>query len=312
MVDEYVYGRVERISPEAPVPVVVKKSRELFPGGAGNVARNLQALGAQVCLAGVVGDDEGARYLKKYFYDSGMKQEQIALSHIKGRPTTRKTRIIAERQQLCRLDEEIPEALSWEELREVRSYIHGCHQEIGAIIFSDYDKGLIIPELIAESVELCRQSACLIAVDPQVRHFDYYKKVDLLTPNHHEAGLYLGRRLEGLRAIEMAGPEILARLEAHRLLITRGAEGMSLFEREIVAAAPVYHKAQHFPTRAREVFDVTGAGDTVIAIATLALAAQASIEEAIALANAGAGRVVAHIGAACVQAQDLLQEFSYS
>ena len=301
MVDEYVYGQVERISPEAPVPVVLYRKRVLLPGGAGNVVCNLHRLGAQVYLAGIVGEDEEARALKESLVNLGLKPEQIGLETIKGRPTTQKTRILAGRQQVCRIDREEKSPLSFDALQGIRNYIKQHIDQSAALIFSDYDKGLIIPELIAETLSLGRKAKCMIAVDPQVRHFDYYRKVDLLSPNHHEAGSYLGQKLVTEEALENAGPEILKRLDAGLLLITRGAKGISLFEKG-------KRGARYFPTQAREVFDVTGAGDTVISIFTLALCAQASLETAVQLANAGAGQVVRHLGAATLNPQELLRE----
>ncbi len=298
MLDEYVHGQVERISPEAPVPVVLQEKTRIFPGGAGNVVCNLHALGAQVYLVGVVGKDEGATYLSDTFAKLGLRKEQIGLVPIENRPTTRKTRIMAAKQQICRLDQEVHSPLSYTELGEVRTYIQKNIKEMSAIIFSDYDKGLIIPELIAETVALGKDCGCLIAVDPQVTHFDYYRDVDLLTPNHHEAGRYLGRKLVEQETIHGAGPVILERLQARLLLLTRGEKGMTLFERD-------NDQIRDFPTQAQEVFDVTGAGDTVISIFTLALAAEASLEQAVHLSNAGAGIVVGHIGAATVSPEEL-------
>ena len=307
MVDTYIHGEVERISPEAPVPVVLEKKRTLFPGGAGNVVCNLQKLGAKVYLAGIVGEDKGGEALKKYFLDLGLKPEQIGLQSIQGRPTTQKTRILADRQQICRIDQEVKSPMDFQALAELRGYIkkhiegEDNKKEGPAIIFSDYDKGLIIPELIEETLRIGRKRECLIAVDPQVRHFDYYRGVDLLTPNHHEAGSYLGQKLITDESLEKAGPKILESLDANVLLITRGEKGMSLFKRN-------QKEACHFPTQAREVFDVTGAGDTVISIFTLALSAQASLETAVHLANAGAGQVVRRVGAAALSQEELLRE----
>ena len=300
MLDEYIFGKVERISPEAPVPIIHQNQHKVFPGGAGNVVSNLHALEAQVYLTGALGQDEGAKYLENYFYKMNLSKKQIGLCRVPNRPTTRKTRIIAERQQVCRIDQEIKNPFDLEELREIRKYIKDNISDMSALIFSDYDKGLITPQFIQETVALAKASNCLVAVDPQVTHFDYYKGVDLLTPNHHEAGGYLKKELVDEKVISESGPEILKKLEARLLLLTRGPKGMSLFEKD-------KKEVKHFPTQAREVFDVTGAGDTVISIFTLALISGASLEKASLLANAGAGLVVGKLGAGTVKKEELLQ-----
>ncbi len=301
MLDEYIYGQVERISPEAPVPIVLQKKFSTLPGGAGNVVRNLYDLGAQVYFAGIVGEDAGAEYLRKFFRDLGLSSEQIGLFAIKGRPTTRKTRIFGGHQQICRLDQEVNTPLSFSALEDVRRYIRKNIKDMSALIFSDYDKGLIIPELISEVVELGKKANCLISVDPQITHFEYYRGVDILTPNHHEAGGYLGCKLVDDDSVRVNAPKILDLLDAKTLLLTRGEKGMSLFQKDS-------QELHHFPTKAREVFDVTGAGDTVISLFTLALTAGASLEEGVELANTGAGLVVAHIGVATVHIDELLSE----
>ncbi len=301
MIDEYIYGHVERISPEAPVPVVLQERVSIFPGGAGNVVRNLSSLGAQVYIAGIVGNDTGSEILKDYFLNLGIPKEHMTFLKTPNRPTTRKTRIIADRQQLCRVDQEINTPINADELSEIQNSILKIVPEMQALIFSDYDKGLIQPELIANTVKMAQKTNCFIAVDPQVTHFDYYKDVDVLTPNHHEAGRYLGFKLNDEESINKAGPQILKQLNAKMLLLTRGEKGMTLFEQDKKGF-------RHFPTRAREVFDVTGAGDTVISVFTLAIVAGAEVGEAIHLANTAAGLVVSHIGTATVNVKELLEQ----
>lgn len=298
MLDEYLIGSVERISPEAPVPVVLEEDVRLVPGGAGNVVRNLRSLNARVYLLGLVGKDEGASILKDQFAAMGVNSDHQNLLSVDFRPTTRKTRIMAGTHQMLRLDREnntpIPADLEDQIIAGVRSVI----KEIKAIIISDYDKGLITPRVINETVRLAREYNVYISVDPQVTHFDYYRQVDILTPNHHEAGRLLGRRLEDDASVYAAGLEILQRLEAQALIITRGDRGMSLF-------CAGSDEVQNFPTMAREVFDVTGAGDTVIAVFSLARAAGASNETAVMLSNRAAGLVVAHVGATTVSPDEL-------
>ena len=299
MLDEYIYGNVERISPEAPVPVVLQEKVKIFPGGAGNVVSNLKSLNAEVYVVGVVGKDDGANILKKNFENLGLKKEHFGLYETDNRPTTRKTRIIAERQQLCRVDNEITNPLPIEIISKILEYIKSLVPKMNAIIFSDYDKGLIQELLISETVKIAKKTNCFIAVDPQVTHFNYYKDVDVLTPNHHEAGRYLGYKLIDEENIIKGGEQILENLNAKMLLLTRGEKGMTLFKQN----NKVY---KHFPTLAREVFDVTGAGDTVISVFTLAVCSGAEIEKAIEMANVAAGIVVGHIGTATVTAKEIL------
>ena len=297
MLDEYVHGTVERISPEAPVPVVVERSSNHVPGGAGNVVRNLRALGAQVSVAGTVGSDEAGLRLREMLTELGC--DTAGLARLEGRPTTRKTRIIAARQQVCRLDREDLRPLETGDREALRASLRRQAGELSAVIISDYDKGVVIRELIEECVALARKHDFFLAVDPQVTHFEHYRGVGVLTPNHHEAGRYLGRRLDSDEEVARGGAEILDRLKAGQLLITRGEKGMTLFRSDRPGC-------EHFPTMAREVFDVTGAGDTVISVFTLAVAAGASLEEAVFLSNRAAGLVVAHVGAATVTTDDLL------
>lgn len=299
MVDEYVNGSVERISPEAPVPVVLEREVRTVPGGAGNVVRNLRSLGARVALAGIVGKDEAADILRADFDRLGLTPEDTAgLIAVAGRPTTRKTRIMAGQQQIVRLDRESEGTLPPESQAQILDYIERVAPSVQAIILSDYDKGVIRPDVIQKTVEVSRRHNCFIAVDPQVTHFEDYKDVGVLTPNHHEAGRYLKRKLVDDDAVRVGGLEILESLRAKMLLITRGEKGITLFQAG-------QNSAENFPTMAREVFDVTGAGDTVISVFTMAIAAGASAQDAVRLSNLAAGLVVAHLGAATVTVAEL-------
>ena len=228
MLDEYIYGNVERISPEAPVPVVLQEKVKIFPGGAGNVVSNLKSLNAEVYVVGVVGKDDGANILKKNFENIGLKKEHFGLYETDNRPTTRKTRIIAERQQLCRVDNEITNPLPIEIITKILENIKSLVPKMNAIILSDYDKGLIQELLISETVKIAKKTNCFIAVDPQVTHFNYYKDVDVLTPNHHEAGRYLGYKLIDEEKIIKGGEQILENLNAKMLLLTRGEKGYDI------------------------------------------------------------------------------------
>ena len=296
MLDEYVYGRVERISPEAPVPVVEVQKRHRLPGGAGNVVGNLASLGARPLLAGVTGQDPEGDELKHLLSSLSASPEDICLVDTPERPTTCKTRVIAEHQQVCRMDREDKSPLPDKYPEQILDFVRKRSGDFGGIIFSDYDKGVVTRELIEETTAMARKNGVFVAVDPQVTHFGYYREVDVLTPNHHEAGRFLGRELTSDAAVEEGGREILERLDARMLLLTRGEKGMALFESS---------GCRHFPTFAREVYDVTGAGDTVISLFTLAMVCGATPEEATLLSNQGAGLVVAKMGAATLSVDEL-------
>lgn len=298
MLDEYLFGNVERISPEAPVPVVEERRVRRIPGGAGNVVCNLRSLSAGVYACGVVGRDDDGRRLCSEMTDLGVPAADLHLIELEGRPTTRKTRIIAGTQQICRVDREDRSPLPPQAREQLMHLLDRIVPESDAIVLSDYDKGVVLPDIIEHATSLAQKSGIPVTVDPQVTHFAQYRGVDILTPNHHEAGRFLGRRLISDTEVEQGGHEILDRLQAKSVLITRGEKGMSLVTRD---------RVRHVPTVAREVFDVTGAGDTVISVLTLALAAGADIDTAVELSNFAAGLVVARVGVATVTPEDLLQ-----
>ena len=249
-------------------------------------------------------EGEGAKHgpyvEEKDLIELGVDQGRILFEKL-DRPTTRKTRIFAANQQVCRLDLEDRSPI---QSATVNTLMHRLDQALGesaAIILSDYDKGVIVPELIDRIVQRAAQQSAYVAVDPQVTHFSQYKNVDILTPNHHEAGRFLLRELKTDEAVEAGGKEILERLNCKSLLITRGEKGMSLIEPD---------RTRHFPTVATEVFDVTGAGDTVISVFTLVMASGGTLEEAVHLSNFAAGLVIRRIGAATVTAEELLDAAS--
>lgn len=296
MLDEYIFGRVERISPEAPVPVVEEKNRNWVPGGAGNVVSNLRSLNAQVIACGVIGTDLEAIKLKEKLYSLGLEKENLQLIELNDRPTTRKTRILAGNQQICRLDLENHNPIDNKIRSQILKNIESIISSVSAVVLSDYDKGVIGPDLINEVVKLSNQHKIPVTVDPQITHFGAYQNVFILTPNHHEVGRFLGRKLSSDQEIEQAGVELLERLHCNHVLITRGEKGMTLI-------SP--NRVKHVPTVAREVFDVTGAGDTVISVLTLALASNMDLDYSVELSNFGAGIVVGRIGAATLMPQDL-------
>jgi D-beta-D-heptose 7-phosphate kinase/D-beta-D-heptose 1-phosphate adenosyltransferase len=296
MLDEFIWGRVRRISPEAPVPVVEIARQTLALGGAGNVASNLRALGAHPVTLGVTGDDPEAERLRLAFHELGIGDECLVADP--SRPTTLKTRIIAHNQQVVRADRESRAPLGPE---AEASLIQSFRREIetaDAVVVSDYGKGLLTPTVLASALSVARERKAPVCLDPKSRDFAGYQPVTIITPNMQEAVEAAGTSIEGEGAVIESGLKILASIRCDAVLITRGEEGMTLFTRE--------GGAMHIPTVAREVYDVTGAGDTVIATLGLALVAGASYLEAAVLANHAAGVVVGKVGTATVTREELL------
>jgi len=295
MLDEFIWGRVRRISPEAPVPVVEVDRQSMALGGAGNVVSNLVSLGASPVPIAVIGDDIGADRLRAAFDELGVEIEGVIVD--RARPTTVKTRIIAHNQQVVRADREnrapitsnIEDAIVEGFVREIES--------ADAVVVSDYGKGLLTPSVLARTLEAALKRDLIVCVDPKMRSFVHYQPVTVITPNHQEAAEASGIVIDDELGLVEAGRQLLRSLDCRAVLITRGEEGMSLFTDDAVT---------HIPTVAREVFDVTGAGDTVIATLALALASGAFFEEAAILANHAAGVVVAKLGTASVTRDELL------
>jgi D-beta-D-heptose 7-phosphate kinase/D-beta-D-heptose 1-phosphate adenosyltransferase len=297
MLDRFVWGRVSRISPEAPVPVVEVEREEHHLGGAANVARNLSSLGARVLLLGVVGEDEAGRLLRGALAERGLSDE--TLLDDRSRRTTVKTRILAQGQQVVRADWESTHDLEGEVESRAREALKSVVPRSKALVLSDYSKGTLTPALIAEAIELARRNGVPVLVDPKLRRYRLYRRVALLTPNTSEAERFTGLAIHSEGDLEDAARAILRELECAAVLITRGEQGMSLFER---GRSPV-----HIPTAAREVFDVSGAGDTVVGTAALALATGLSLPLAAELANRAAGIVVGKLGTATVLPEELEQ-----
>jgi D-beta-D-heptose 7-phosphate kinase/D-beta-D-heptose 1-phosphate adenosyltransferase len=290
MLDRYIWGAVSRISPEAPVPVVEVEKDSLCLGGAGNVAQNLHSLGATPLLTGVVGNDPEGRWIR----DKAAGSQGIFVD--RSRPTTVKTRIIAHHQQVVRVDFEKKGTLAAG--MEEKIVDHLRLQEYDGLLISDYNKGIVYPSLMAKTLSLAEERRIPVFVDPKVSHFRLFSPVTLIAPNHFEAEKVVGHDCRSEAEVEQAGAEILSLISSRYLIIKRGEQGMAVFERG--------RKPIHIPTVAREVFDVTGAGDTVIAAASLALLCGATIREAALIANAAAGIVVAKIGTATATPQELL------
>lgn len=302
MLDEYLFGKVERISPEAPVPVVEINSTRLLLGGAANVAANIRALGDTPLLMGTVGEDDASVKLSQL-----LKKKQISSEYIlndPGRQTTIKTRIIANSQQVVRADRENRHNLDPAVRNRMMDRFMKLVDDIDAVIISDYGKGVIAPEILEPIISVCNEKKKFIAVDPKDTNFHRYIKVSLITPNHHEAGFAYGHRIINESDLYAVGEGLLDKLEARAILITRGAEGMSLFTRDT--------EPTHIPTFARQVYDVTGAGDAVIAIFVSAVCAGADLVEAAVIANAGAGYTVGMVGTSTVTLEALKNELAHN
>lgn len=290
ILDRYIWGRVERISPEAPVPIVDVEEDTFMLGGSANVANNIVSLGGDATVTGVVGKDRAGDVLRDLLAEKGI--DFIAFED--KRPTTAKTRVIAHNQQVVRFDKEGRHALDKNILSELLIFLRKAIPQHDAVIISDYKKGVISKILIKEVLKIAGNK--LVALDPKVGHFHLYKGVSLITPNILEASDGSGIKIKDEKTLIKAGKRLLKRIRCKAVLITMGEKGMCLFEKD---------KVTHIPTFARKVYDVTGAGDTVIATFTLSYASGASIQESAIIANHAAGIVVAEIGTAVATPQAL-------
>jgi rfaE bifunctional protein kinase chain/domain len=292
MIDEYIEGVVERISPEAPVPVVEAREITVRPGGAANVVANLLALGAQVTAAGVVGSDQAGEELKELLKKYGALTELLLTDS--SRPTTRKTRIVASSQQLLRVDWESREEVSREIEEELLSFLLDSYKGYDAVIVSDYGKGVVTPQLFKYTGKIRKHTPVL--VDPKETNFPIYREVTTMTPNVKETYQAVGLKPEDNEKAERAGKELIEKFSLEFAVITRSEKGISVVTRD---------EARHIPTRAKQVFDVTGAGDTVISAFTLAMVSGADPFTAAEVANLAAGIVVGKLGTATVTLEEL-------
>ncbi len=298
MLDHYIWGQVSRISPEAPVPVVQVTRENLLLGGSTNVVNNIHSLGGTVIVCGVIGNDDPGRQLTHMLREQGIHTDGLIVEH--SRPTTIKTRVIAHNQQVVRFDREAKTGIEKETHQQIYAYVKQQVKDgLDAIVVSDYCKGVVTKDLVRDIVTLAKKHKVLVSVDPKISHFGIYRGVTILTPNTKEASLGSKIDIDDEKSLLRAGKQLLGRLKCSAVLITRGEHGMSLFERGTIT---------HIPTVAREVYDVTGAGDTVISTLTLAMAAGASLGDAARLSNFAAGIVVGIVGTATVQPEELKQK----
>ncbi|MDR0307546.1 MAG: D-glycero-beta-D-manno-heptose-7-phosphate kinase [Chitinispirillales bacterium] len=302
MIDEYMWGEVKRISPEAPVPVVDVESVSRKLGGAANVIQNLRKLNVKPFLISIYGSDDNGRLLRKMIDELDCSSDGLLESA--ERPTTIKTRIIARNQQVVRADREVTTNLSAKEYEGVWNLFIKNVDSVRGVIISDYGKGVISQPVIGKIIETCVSKNMFIAIDPKERHFDLYKGVSVITPNLKEAHTMLGLSSSHNSSdedIQAIGWKLVEQLSLPYLLITLSERGMGLFQRE----GKVY---SHLPTAARKVFDVTGAGDTVISVFSAAVVSGATPLEAAFLANRAAGITVGQLGTASVNQEELIAD----
>lgn len=295
MLDEFIWGEVRRISPEAPVPVVEVKRESWHLGGAGNVISNLLELGAQAVPIGIIGDDEAGKLLNRKFAACGAMTDGLIIDA--SRPTTRKTRIVAHSQQMVRADREDRSPINAEIEARVLAAFNLQLRDAEAVIISDYDKGLLTPHLLESLIAATHAQGKIVCLDPKIKNFLSYRQVDVITPNQPEAERASGIEITDGASLIAAAHRIRETLDCVNVLITRGEHGMSLLDSQ--------NGMTHIPTVAREVYDVTGAGDTVIATLTLAMAAGANVIEAAIIANHAAGVVVGKVGTATISQSEL-------
>ena len=296
ILDEFIWGNVSRISPEAPVPVVWVDSENFMPGGASNVANNIRSLGGEVFLAGVVGDDSRGEILQALLRKKGVHCEGIFAD--KQRPTTQKTRVIAHHQQVVRIDREELKPVADHVLKEIVGFIRERIHDVDALIIEDYGKGVIVPSLVREIVKVAKKYKKIITVDPKETHFSYYRGGPTITPRHDEADSADGFKIKDDASLERAGQKLLQKLKCETALITLGENGMAIFQEG--------RRMVKIPTVAQEVFDVSGAGDTVISAYTLSRARKATAFEAAHISNCAAGIVVGKVGVAVTTKEELI------
>ncbi|MDA3788551.1 MAG: D-glycero-beta-D-manno-heptose-7-phosphate kinase [Desulfobacula sp.] len=297
MIDEYLWGSVDRISPEAPVPVVCVEKESHTLGGAGNVIQNLVAMGANVLAIGTAGTGKTGQMIFEKLESLGIETDGIISEP--QRPSTRKTRVIASNQQVLRIDREIKRNINADTLERLVKIIEDKISRVNLIILSDYDKGLLTRELIGQTVKLAKKHKVMILADPKALDFSKYEQVSILTPNKKEAGLATNMDIKSENDLFAAGYKIMDQAKLERLLITCGKDGMVLFEKG--------KDPYTIESKARQIFDVSGAGDTAISFLGLGLAIGATFKQSAMVANAASGIVVAKVGTATVSIDELRQ-----
>jgi len=302
ILDEYIWGDVSRISPEAPVPIVEVKEETKRLGGAANVVNNIISLGGKSILAGVVGDDNTGKVITEMLKGLGLTTEGILVDP--DRHTSIKTRVVAHSQQVVRFDRETRRTIDPGSTERLLEFLKERLDDIDAVIVADYGKGVISSQLMEGLRDLVIGSGVILAVDPKTDNFEYYKGIDVITPNHHEAGAYCRFEIVDEETLIKAGRKILDELNCKSVLITQGKDGMTLFEKD--------EDPYHIPTIARKVFDVSGAGDTVIGTLCLGLASGMDPKSAAVISNFASGIVVGEVGTSVVKAEELKNVINHS
>lgn len=297
MLDRFIWGDVERISPEAPVPVLRVTSESFRLGGAANVIHNIRSLGGRVTACGIVGDDVAGRRIVQELRRAGASTAGVVLDH--GYQTIQKTRVIASprHQQIVRLDRENHEPIAERCLKRLREFILGRINRYDGVVISDYGKGVVHEALLTAWAQVARKTRVISVIDPKKENYSRYSFPTLVTPNKDEASQASGVAIRDDVSLIVAGRKLVKMWQAKAVLITRGPEGMSLFRSG--------GSITHFPTEAKEIFDVTGAGDTVVAVCALALACGARMEDAAVMANMAAGLVGDEVGTVAVPVEKL-------
>ena len=302
MVDEYVIGKVTRISPEAPVPVLNFVEKRLEAGGASNVARNLQALGAKVFVSGTAANDEHGDWLREH-----LKSFLIGVDGVfaeQGRPTTVKTRYATKSQQLIRVDSEDPRSIKKETQEKIIKFLSGAAAECDAVLFSDYKKGVFgDANFVREAIAVCKSGGAIVGIDSKSRDTEAFAGADFVKPNNLELEEAVGIKIQDADSLDKAGRTYLEKSGAKALVVTRGERGISIF---IPGQA-----RKDFASRALQVYDVTGAGDTVISAIALGLCSGLLLEEAVQLANLAASVVISKVGTATVSQEELLRRVKF-
>ena len=296
ILDQYIWGNVERISPEAPIPVVDVVRESVALGGAANVANNIAAVGAKADICGLIGDDFNGRQLLEMLKAKNIGAD--AVLSVADRMTTLKSRVVAHKQQIVRVDRENKTAVTGPLYEKMIARIEAALPEVDALILEDYGKGIIHEALLKTIVPMAREAGKIITVDPKKDHFDLYQGVTAITPNQVEAEGAAGVTISSPDSLDKIKTGLLDRLQCQALLITLGEKGMCLLEQ---GRPPL-----QIPARAREVYDVSGAGDTVIAVFTTALVAGATLREAAMLSNLAGGMVVEKLGTATITREELI------
>ena len=298
MIDEYITGKVRRISPEAPVPVLELQKRCLEAGGASNVAHNIKNLGANVLIVGVAGDDEAGRWLREHFASLGINADGIMSEA--GRPTTLKIRYATKGQQLLRMDNEIIKNITKRTEAQMLSYLESNIKRLHAVVLSDYKKGVLNNgSFVQKIIKLCNENNVLVSVDSKSRNIAAFENADFVKPNNLELEEAVGIRIEDEQSLNQAGIRYLKKSGARALIVTRGNKGISLFCPD--------KERKDFPAKDVQVFDVCGAGDTVISTISMGLISGLELQDAIRLANLAAGIVISKSGTAAVTPNELIR-----